>query len=286
MKRKFKRIYIEITNVCNLSCSFCPQTCRRKEFMSEELFLDILRQVKGYSDHLYFHIMGEPLLHPEIGLFLDICSEKGFRVNLTTNGTLIENFSDMLISKTALRQISFSLHSSECQSDANSEDYLEKIFRFILKARKKSGVLCSLRLWNISGDERSDLNNDVLSRIQRHFNTAPLKYEVNERGFELSEGVYLNFAEKFSWPDMKREEIDEYGFCHGLRDQVGILVDGTVVPCCLDSDGNIALGNINNENFSEIIEGVRTKAVYDGFSSRKAVEELCRKCGYRTRFDI
>lgn len=285
--RKLKRAYIEITNVCNMDCSFCPKTNRKKEFMDEELFVRILDQIEEHTKYLYFHIMGEPLLHPQIGRFLDISGEKGFKVNLTTNGTLIDKGADELISKPALRLVNFSLHSFEGNPNTDALDsYLSKIFAFISKAQKEKSTLCSLRLWNLSDQKPNDENDHILRKIENEFKTEPLRNELNSRGIEISQGVYLNFAKQFDWPRLEKEKINDLGFCHGLRDQIGFLVDGTVVPCCLDSEGSIALGNIKIQNFSDIIESTRAKAIHEGFNSRKAVEELCKKCGYRTRFDL
>ena len=91
-------------------------------------------------------------------------------------------------------------------------------------------------------------------------------------------------AQKFEWPNDKREAAKGETFCYGLRDQVGILVDGTVVPCCLDGEGQIALGNLFNQPFEEIITSERSKRIYDGFSNRQAVEKLCQSCTYAKRY--
>ncbi len=101
--RKFRRIYIEITNVCNLKCNFCPVTNRKPEFMTTELFKRILYEIREYTEYIYLHVKGEPFLHPEIDKILDISFEKGFKVNITTNGTLINNVRDKIINKKALR---------------------------------------------------------------------------------------------------------------------------------------------------------------------------------------
>jgi len=228
--------------------------------------------------------MGEPLLHPQISRFFDICGEFGFKVNLTTNGTLIDKMTDMLISKLSLRLVSISVHSFEGDKPA-LDSYLDTIFEFVLKAQKKN-ILCGLRLWNIKDSVENDENRHIINRIEKEFSTLSLQSELNSRGIEVSKGVYLNFAKQFDWPGLEKDLVSEKGFCHGLRDQIGILVDGTVVPCCLDSQGIIALGNINTQNFSSIIESERAKAIRKGFSSRIAVEELCQKCGYRKRFNL
>lgn len=289
--KSFKKLYIEITNVCNLACNFCPQTRRKPEFMNIETFESILDQIKPYGDHIYFHVKGEPLLHKEIDKFLDLSYEKGFKVNITTNGTLIKNVKDKILTKPALRQMNFSLHSFDGnEGDGNKNEYVNNIIYFAKEAVQKTDMLISFRLWNLNEDNITNLkrkiNRNILEIIEREFN---LHYKIEEkiepgRGIKISDRIYLNQDHEFKWPDLKEEEDKSKGFCYGLRNQVAILVDGTVVPCCLDGEGVINLGNIHESSFSHIVEGERANNIFNGFSRREAVEELCRKCGYRKRF--
>ncbi|MCX7921503.1 MAG: radical SAM protein [Clostridia bacterium] len=287
--RKFKKTYIEITNICNLSCEFCPKTERKAEFMSRELFERIVSQIKDYTKYIYFHVKGEPFLHPDIGAFLDLCKRYGCRVNITTNGILIDKVGDTLLTKPALRQVNFSLHSFESNASKHSiDDYLDKIFRFIAQSKTlKTGLQISLRLWNLSETGSNESNRYILERIEKEF---ALPYKIREEltpcnGMKVAENVFLNQASTFKWPDTADSGIEGRGFCYGLRDQVAILVDGTVVPCCLDGEGVIGLGNIKEQDFAEIIESSRAKNIYEGFSRREVVEDLCRKCSYRIRFN-
>lgn len=289
--KQFKRIYIEITNLCNLNCSFCPQTKRQSEFMNIDTFRNILDQVKPYTDYLYFHVKGEPFLHPQIDKFLDISYEKGFQVNITTNGTLINKVKDKLAGKPALRQLNFSLHSFDGNDGLNNKvEYISDILSFVKEVRENSNVLISLRFWNL--DESSldtnirKKNNELLEIIEKEFN---LSFKIQEivtpaRGIKIAEGVFLNQDYKFQWPDLKEKEDHGGGFCYGLRNQIAILVDGTVVPCCLDGEGVINLGNVKYTQFSELLQSERINTIIDGFSRMEVVEELCRKCGYRKRF--
>ena len=288
--KRFKKFYIEITNFCNLDCSFCPQTKRQSEFMEIERFRKILDQIKPYTDYIYFHVKGEPLLHPEIDKLLDISYEKGFKVNITTNGTLINRVKDKIIMKAALRQINFSLHSFDGNKDYGNAEYLSDILSFVKDARDKTDIIISLRLWNLDKDNEVNLENKrnhrILEAIEKEFD---LSYKIQEeitpgKGVKIADKIYLNQDHEFQWPDLKEEEDDGIGFCYGLRNQIAVLVDGTVVPCCLDGEGVINLGNINNTPFSEIIESERANNIFEGFSRRYAVEELCRKCGYRKKF--
>lgn len=287
--KRFKKIYIEITNVCNLKCEFCPVTKRSSKLMDITVFENILSQVKEYTDYIYLHVKGEPLLHPELDKFLDTAEAHNLKVNLTTNGTLIENVRNKIINKKALRQINFSLHSFDANDLCFSlDEYLKAILDFTIEAVKNTNIIISFRLWNLDEDTKSiEKNRHILDLIEK---ALELDFKIEEklldnRGIKLSKNIYLNAAERFEWPDKKFEESDDCGFCYGLRDQIAILADGTVVPCCLDGEGVINLGNINQVGFSQIIQGERATAIYDGFSNRKVVEELCKKCDYRRRFN-
>ena len=290
--KKFKKFYIEITNVCNLSCSFCPVTCRSPEFMEIETFGKILDQIKPHTDYIYFHVKGEPLLHPSLDEFLTLSHKKGFQVNITTNGTLISKARDKIILKPSLRQINFSLHSFDGNDGiASKDEYINNIISFVKESIAITDTLFSLRLWNLDMDNTTNLqakkNFDLLSIIEDAFH---LPYKIAEeihpgRGIKICDKVYLNQDHEFQWPALNITEDNSPGFCYGLRNQVAILVDGTVVPCCLDGEGVINLGNIHETHFSEIIESKRARDIFNGFSRREAVEELCRKCGYRKRFN-
>ncbi|MCX7746010.1 MAG: SPASM domain-containing protein [Clostridia bacterium] len=285
--KKFKKIYIEITNICNLSCSFCPKTKRKQEYMKRAVFERILEQIKGRCKYIYFHVMGEPLLHPEIFLFLDLSEKYGYKVNITTNGTFIDKVADVLITKPSLRQVNFSLHSYEANESVYSmKNYLNKIFAFVDMARRKNILIC-LRLWNLSDRGTNCENINILRCIKEEFK---FDYNIEEKltpinGIKLAENVFLNQAAKFDWPNLNGAEIDGKGFCYGLRDQVGFLVDGTVIPCCFDGEGIINLGNIKEDSFENIINSKRAKDLFEGFTRRTVNEELCRKCDYRQRFN-
>lgn len=286
--RKFKKVYIEITNICNLSCDFCPKTSRKLKFMEREAFEKIIKSIKPYTDHVYFHLMGEPFLNKNLEIFLNICEEYDLKVNITTNGTLINEVKDILLKSKALRQINFSLHSFEANdNDVDFNDYINNIVDFVKEANENTGIICTLRLWNLDMKykARNNMNVDIFKLLKEKFDVSDDIREVlkEKNTFKLRDRVYLNMGQKFAWPSLKIEEIGERAFCYGLRDQIGVLVDGTVVPCCLDSEGSIPLGNIFEQDLEEIINGERAKAIYDGFSGRKAVEDLCKRCGFINR---
>jgi len=286
--KKFKKVYIEITNVCNLSCNFCPKTSRKLKFMDKESFKHIIKNIKPYTDHVYFHLMGEPFLNKELEHFLEISKENQLKVNITTNGTLIHEVKDILINAQGLRQVNISLHSFEANDEQiYFNEYINNIINFVKEATEKTNIICSLRLWNL--DTRytasNNMNVDIFKLLQQEFEiNCDLKECLKEKNsFKLKNNVYISMGEKFKWPSLKVEELGGRAFCYGLRDQIGILVDGTVVPCCLDSEGSIPLGNIFYSTLDEILNAKRAKYIYDGFSERKAVEELCKRCGFINR---
>jgi radical SAM protein with 4Fe4S-binding SPASM domain len=290
--KKFKKVYIEITNICNLSCNFCPKTGRKLKLMDEDSFIHIVKSVKPYTDHIYFHLMGEPFLNPKLGRFLEISEDNGLKVNITTNGTLIDSVKNILIESSALRQINISLSSFEANDKTNALiEYLDNIVNFIIEATEKSNIICSIRLWNMDSEELKGCNEtnpeifEILeTKLELDFNLSEKLLESNS--VKLRNNVYLNMAEKFDWPDINKITTEDQAFCYGLRDQIGILVDGTIVPCCLDSEGNIPLGNIFKTSLENILTSERAKNLYDGFSKRYAVEELCKKCGYVKRYKL
>lgn len=288
--RVFKKIYIEITNVCNLSCDFCPKTKRTAAITDKQKFAHILEEVSPYTNHVYLHLLGEPTMHPQLGDYLKMCEEKKLYVNLTTNGTLISKVKEVLLSSPALRQINISLHSFESNNqEVAMHTYINEITSFINEAATKSKVITSLRLWNMDSEElkgSNTLNAAIIKQLEEELGIENSIIEAlkEKNGIKLKDRVYLNMAEKFEWPEQNKTKKYDKVFCYGLRDQLGILVDGTVVPCCLDSEGQIALGNIFETPLSEIIASERSKRIYDGFSNRQAVEPLCQTCHYAQRY--
>ena len=276
--KRFQKIYLEISNLCNLHCAFCPGTRRAPHRMTEEEFSDLLPKVRPYSDFLYFHLMGEPLCHPLLERFLELAGNAGFKVILTTNGTLLPKMQDILLNAPALHKVNISLHAFEANDlTIPFSDYLKGCFQFGKATEGKKLVV--YRLWNGGGAE--ELNGQILSALKSVF---PEPWQENRRGTRIGDRVFLEYGDKFDWPDLSAADGGEQVFCYGLKDQIGVLCDGTVVPCCLDHEGDIALGNLHRESLDEILENPRTKAILEGFSRRRATEDLCRRCGYARRF--
>ncbi len=276
--KRFAKVYIEISNICNLKCSFCPGTTRPSRRMSVEEFKIVIEKIKDYTDYIYFHLLGEPLCHPDLEEFLSLAEEMGFKVIITTNGTLLDKCTDILLNSNSHYKTVISLHSFEANDNKISFDkYLKSCFEYTKKAENKKIVV--LRLWNNGG--KDNLNNKILKVLENYFE-KPWHEERN--GIRIGNKIYLQYGDKFDWPTLENNDINENVFCYGLRDQMGILADGTVVPCCLDNNGEIPLGNIFESDIKEIINSPRAMNIYNGFSNRTACEELCKRCSFVRKF--
>lgn len=268
---------VEITNLCNKNCSFCHGTDRMPRRMTVEEFRQITQMLQGVTQYLYFHLMGEPLTHPQLPAFLSHAVAEGYKPIITTNGTLLPQRGEELLSA-GIYKVNISVHSFE---DGSQEDYLSYINGCLDFADRASaaGVLTVLRLWNDGYDAGRNLDTQALLR-QRFGND----WHVGRRGIRIKDKLYLEHGQRFAWPDLSAQDYGSCGFCYGLKDQFGILCDGTVVPCCLDSDGILALGNLFETPLEEILNAPRAAAIREGFAHRRVMEPLCRRCGYAQRF--
>jgi len=275
-----KRAYVEITNVCNLQCDFCPGTRRAPAFMHPADFRTVAEQLRPQVRYLYLHLMGEPLLHPHLAEILAIGAELDFRLCVTTNGTLLSQTADVLLACPALHKLSVSLHSQE-GNNIYDPAYLEQVWDFARQAEQHD-IMCVLRLWNLEG--RNENNEQILDFLTGKIGCNPLSCPSPRPGdLRLSPKISLEQARKFDWPDLGAP-LTGTTFCQGLRDHIGVLADGTVVPCCLDHEGNIPLGNLLEQDLNAILQSPKARALFDGFSRRQPSEALCRRCGYASRF--
>ncbi len=289
-KRRFGKVNIEISNICNLQCSFCPPVIRDKQMMSVELFTRTIEQVAPLTDEVTFHLMGDPLVHPQLDRFLDICAKRQVRVFLVTNGVLLREKQSELLLHPALRQVNFSLHSfhDNFGSDKDPGPYLEKIFSYAERAlAERPDLYINFRLWNLEAPRGTGAKNrEMLDRIQARFGATPNpNRDVRiQKSQNLKGHLYLHFDTEFTWPSLELPLLGTRGTCKGLTTHFGVLVDGTVVPCCLDKEAAIPLGNIAATDITEILDSPRARAVLQGFRDGKLVEDLCQRCQYIERF--
>ena len=273
----YSKVYLEITNICNMSCSFCHGHKRAPRRMSRDEFSLILGKLKDKTKYLYYHLMGEPLTHPELPEFIRMAGERGFKSIITTNGTLLGRLGEALLAA-GVHKVNISLHSFEDTDREKHVRYLTSLSEFADNAAR-AGVIVVFRLWNVGSD--GGKNQDAIALLKDKLGG---EWRENARGIKIRDTIFLEWGERFEWPDTGAEIKGERFFCYGLKDQFGILCDGTVVPCCLDSEGTISLGNIFADDPDTVLSSERARAMVEGFKCGRASEELCKRCGYAQRF--
>ena len=260
---RFKKIYIEISNICNLNCSFCVKTNREKRSLSIDEFKVILEKVKPYTKYLYFHVLGEPLLHKDINEFIDIAS-KDFYINITTNGYLINN-----IKNDHIRQINISLHSFDEKYNKSLDDYLNDLYNFSLKHKDKTYI--NFRLWTTNKH-----SHKIINYLEEKYHKIVNVGENNK----LDDNIYLSFGNEFIWPENATKTVSINTTCYALIDQLAILSNGVVTACCLDASGKINLGNIFEDDLENIINSKLFNEMFLGFKNNKRIHPLCQKCNF------
>lgn len=277
MSKKFSKIYVEITNYCNLDCSFCSKDTLPKKEMTIDEFKIVLDKIKDYTDSIYLHVKGEPLLHSKIDEILSLCDNK-IKVCITTNGTLLNKKEDILLNHN-IKQINVSLHSEN-----NIRDYFEKVFNSCDEISKKTTII--YRIWTLSDLKLDEKSTDIVDKLKEHYNlsTEIVEKIKNEKNIEIADNIYLDKDYEFIWPVISSNKRD-IGTCLGTRSHIAILANGDVTPCCLDSNGKIILGNIYNDNLEDVLNSDLFLKIRNGFQNNKIVCDLCKSCTYRRRFE-
>lgn len=269
-EKMIDRCYIEITNTCNLDCHFCPKHQRKRRQLSAEEFDLLTDKVRGKVCFLYFHLMGEPLLHPLLPQFITMAREKGFKTVLTSNGTLLHRAMNLF--DTLPHKVQLSLHSHESNARGELSSYMEEVMNFATQAAAK-GTCVVLRLWNQGGmDKENELVMDYIAEY------VPHPWKERPDGFRLCDNLYLEFDRKFEWPSANASSAKREVFCKALLKQIGVLSDGSLVPCCLDHNGDVVLGNLFHQSLEEILSSPRAQAMIEGFQHHTATEALCQNC--------
>lgn len=258
----FKKVYVEITNVCNLHCSFCLKNNRNKCIMSKDSFAVVLNKLQGYTKYLYLHVLGEPLMHPEINSFIYMATDAGYFVNLTTNGYYI----DKIKNNKMIRQINISLHSY-VEGTISLQAYLDNIVNCVNVLKKHTYI--SYRLWVDTPYKKA-----ILAFLEEYYQC---RISENQK---LDDHVFIAFENEFTWPSMDRPFLSNNGTCYALKSHIAVLSNGDVVPCCLDGAGSIKLGNLFDENLEDIIKSERYQMMLDGFKNNKKIEALCQRCDF------
>lgn len=283
---KLSRIYIEISNICNVQCSFCPVVERDKKIMQLDEFERIISQAAPLAKEVCLHLMGEPLAHPKFVEILKLCEKYGAKIQLTTNGLLLKRYQDQLLASPSLRQINFSLQAFKDNFPHKKlENYLDPILRFASTANDlRPELYINLRLWNQESQDAD--NEDIFLYVENFFGI-----EIN-RNIEVGaikskriwNRLYLHFDSRFEWPSLDLPYQSAQGRCNGVLKHVAIHANGVVSPCCLDKEAQIKLGDLGQASLEEILLNKRTSAMREGFLNGVLTEKLCQHCSYINRF--
>ena len=262
---EFKKVYVEVTNSCNLSCDFCIKNDRKIKFINKDEFEIMLDKLKDVTKYLYFHVLGEPLMHPDINYLIDRACNVGYKVNITINGYLIDRIKD----NKNIRQLNISLHSYNTKYNIDIDKYLSNIVK-VVDNLVKNNTIINYRLW-----VDYKYNDYICKYLSKYYDV-----EIDGSSKKISNNIYIDKDSSFIWPDLNNNYYNSNGRCYGLITHFGILVDGTIIPCCLDSKGIINLGNIYKDNIKDVMESDRVKDMIRGFKNNKKCEELCKHCKF------
>lgn len=287
---KFYRVYVEITNLCGLSCSFCPTKSLPPKEMDLEFFDSIISQLKNHTKEIATHVVGDPLTKSNLIEYLNIIQKYNMKAVITTSGYFLKKHNYNTLFHQSIKQINISLNSFNKNSTAYSfEQYIAPILSLCsAKLEQKQELFINLRVWNLD-EQNSEIEfNKILFDRLSHFFDIELDvdkiYKQRPKSIRLESKILLHFDNYFEWPSLQNQ-IYADGTCQGLSSHIAILASGKVVPCCLDCDGVISLGDLHNQSLESILESKRVLDMLDGFKNAHAIEELCQKCSYKSRFN-
>ena len=283
---KFYRIYIEITNVCGLRCSFCPTKNLENTKMSLTFFEEIVQQVIPYTKEIACHVVGDPLTLSNLSDYLDIIHKYQMKVMLTTSGYFMKKHSYQTLFHPAVKQINVSLNAfNKNDTTFSFEQYIEPILILCReKVQQEKELFINLRMWNLDEAMSEDgFNKEVFSKLEEYFGLT-LEYRGAKERIRLDNKVLLHFDNYFEWPSLENPNYG-HGSCQGLSSHIGILANGDVIPCCLDNEAVMRLGNLKNDTLDKILQDKRAVAMREGFKEGSCSEEMCQKCSYKDRFN-
>ena len=275
---RFSKIYVEITNYCNLSCSFCSKDKRDKKEMSVDEFKVVIEKIQDYTKNIYLHVKGEPLLHSNLDEILSICEENNLNIRITTNGTLLSKKKDILM-KHNIKQINVSLHSEN-----NYPNYFEDVFNTCDILSTKTTII--YRLWTLETLNLDKLSTKIVDKINSHYHLSTVIVDkiMKEKNIKISKNIYIDKDYEFTWPKITNKKSD-IGTCLGTKTHIAILSNGNITLCCLDSEGIVKLGNIFRDDLSSVINSKLFKDINNGFKNNKLICDLCKSCSFRFQFD-
>ncbi|MGX3011483.1 radical SAM/SPASM domain-containing protein [Helicobacter sp. 23-1044] len=332
-----KKIYIEISDICGLKCSFCPVPKGIRGVMDLELFKKAVAESAHYTNLIALHILGDPLCVENLSYYLAVAKSANLKVEITTSGVNLANLTNFdLLLNAPIKQVNFSLDA--LMELKNKELLLELLLARIVEFCKYKKAIKSQIFVNLRVQKRAR-NRDLVAFLEREFDARNLgQYlddsQICDSRVKLGERVIIDFRSVFEWSDLKNppslaegargwvkpdnihnqnppplspsaregEQVDSTsarngktnespqnefaikGTCLALKSHIGILSNGEIVPCCMDSQGVLSLGNINDTTLDSALKSQKAQKMLNGFRKNRILEPFCKACDYRKRF--
>jgi radical SAM protein with 4Fe4S-binding SPASM domain len=316
LKPRFDRVFIEVTSQCNFDCSFCTNSLmqRKPGFMPFTTFKRIINEItkNGITNSILFHIMGDPLLHPDLMTFLRYSVEHVKKQQLVTNGSLFTEATVKECYETQLTNLDISyftpnstLFKSRNSKHITFQQYHQTI-QNIVATKFKHRFDTHLRLFypninlksfNWKGIPFEPLNKQVIPTIVHKWSTFITalgiqpneikhneikKWNMNKRNsIFITDDFEIVFKQFHNWHNSLQQVIQSpIGKCSIVlnHEQLGILWNGDVVLCCGDYEGHTRFGNINKKSLTEILNSEQYHRIVNSFSKGITPFTTCKKC--------
>ena len=297
-----KKIYIEISDICGLKCSFCPAPKGIRGVMNLEFFRKAVAESTHHTNLITLHILGDPLCVENLEQYLAVAKNANLKVEITTSGANLANLGDFdLLLNAPIKQVNFSL---DALNELENRDFLlARIIDFCKYKRQiQSEIFVNLRI------QKRARNRDLVAFLEREFGDFGVKnlerYLCDSQGkkcesrVKLGKKIIIDFREVFAWNlkgldcfgdksprnDKSFAEFT-HGTCLALKTHIGILANGEIVPCCMDSQGILSLGNIKYTTLDLALKSKKAQEMLNGFRQNRIIEPFCKVCDYRKVFD-
>ncbi len=248
--------------------------------MPLELFEKVCKEVAPLTPIITLHVLGDPCKLKNLNRYLNVAKRFSLKVDLVTSGVYLHDFETLL--QDIIYQISISLDAGlDNHNKINQHRYIQKILEFCrYKFEKNSEVFLNLRIQDSTLDKHQNLIKPFLESFEC-VSLESLKTQDRARLFKKS---FLNIQKTFKWPNLNAQnplnQESKIPYCYGLIKQVAILSNGVVVPCCMDTQAHINLGDLNHMPLKDILNSQKAMAIKTHFLKGEALELLCKNCSY------
>ena len=278
-----ERLDIELTNACQLECIMCPRGIGKMNrpigFMDWDLFLKIIAESRGKTKHVWAHVFGESLLHPDCDVMIARLSLYGFHVGLSTNCMLLDSERSKSLMTSGLDCLILSLDSldkkkfEQIRKGANFEQVLENIENCIEVRRQMPHAKTHLLVQIIDFDDSA---SEIEAAKERFDNKLEGIGEVFLKGYSTYGGTVPAYSSKTS---------PCYGdSCEMANRALTVLWNGDVTICCHDVNGDYVFGNVNESRIVDLWNSQERKAFHRRICDRNFSDmKMCQNCIGKTR---